>query len=69
MCRTSMPFGHSLANKLLFKKVKAALGLDRCHIAISGAAPIMKETLDFFMSFDLPIYEIYGMSESSGVYN
>lgn len=66
MNATSMPFGHSLANKLLFKNVKAALGLDRCHIAISGAAPIMKETLDFFMSFDLPIYEIYGMSESSG---
>jgi len=61
-----MPFGHSLANKLVFSKVKAALGLDRCRIAISGAAPIMKETLDFFMYFDIQIMEIYGMSESSG---
>ena len=62
-----MPFGHSLASKLVFKKVKQALGLDRCHFAISGAAPIMKETLDFFMCFDIPIFEIYGMSESSGI--
>ena len=55
-----------LANRLVFKKVRLALGLDRCKICLSGAAPIMKETLDFFFGLNIPIFEVYGMSESSG---
>jgi len=55
-----------LAKALVFKKVRAALGLDRCKMIISGAAPIMRETLEFFMSLDLPLMEGYGMSETSG---
>ena len=61
-----MPFGWSIANALVFKKVKAALGLDRCRFCLTGAAPIARETLNFFMSLDVPLMEIYGMSESSG---
>merc|ERR1712226_844530 len=63
---SSMPFGWSIANALVFKKVKAALGLDRCRFCLTGAAPIARETLNFFMSLDVPLMEIYGMSESSG---
>ena len=33
---------------------------------VVGAAPIAKNILEFFLDFDIPIYEIYGMSESSG---
>ena len=58
--------GWSLASKLVFKKVRGALGLDRCGICISAAAPIMKDTLEFFMSLNIPVTEIYGMSESLG---
>lgn len=36
-------------------------------MCITSAAPIMKHTLDFFMSIDLPLMEIYGMSESTGI--
>ena len=57
---------YPLAKALVFKKVRAALGLDRCKMIISGAAPIMRETLEFFMSLDLPLMEGYGMSETSG---
>lgn len=31
-----------------------------------GAAPVHRETLEFFMAFDIPILELYGMSESTG---
>ena len=58
--------GWSIASKLVFKKVRGALGLDRCGICISAAAPIMKDTLEFFMSLNIPVTEIYGMSESTG---
>ena len=50
----------------MFKKVRAALGLDRCRIIISGAAPIMRETIEFFLSLDVLLMEAYGMSEASG---
>jgi long-chain-fatty-acid--CoA ligase ACSBG len=61
-----VPFGWTLANAFVFRKVRQALGLDRCKLCMSGAAPIMKETLEFFMSLDIPILELYGMSESTG---
>ncbi len=42
------------------------MGLDRCRIMGSAAAPIARSVLEFFLDFDMPIYELYGMSESSG---
>jgi long-subunit acyl-CoA synthetase (AMP-forming) len=57
---------YGLANALVFSKVRARLGLDRCRFALTGAAPISKDTLEFFLSLGLPIYEIYGMSECTG---
>jgi long-chain-fatty-acid--CoA ligase ACSBG len=62
----SVPMGWRLASSLVFKKVRAAMGLDRCKICMTAAAPIMKETLEFFTSLDIPIMEIYGLSETSG---
>ncbi|OQV24216.1 Long-chain-fatty-acid--CoA ligase ACSBG2 [Hypsibius exemplaris] len=61
-----VPFGWTIASALVFKKVRQALGLDRCRLTCSGAAPIRRETQDFFLSLDIPIYDIYGMSECSG---
>ncbi|KAM9821992.1 long-chain-fatty-acid--CoA ligase ACSBG2-like [Syngnathus typhle] len=61
-----VPWGFTLANQLVFKKVRAALGLERCRILLTGSAPISKETLEYFMSLNMPLLELYGMSESSG---
>ena len=52
--------------KELFGKVKAALGLDRARVCVSGSAPIRAEVLEFFSSLDLRILEVYGQSEGSG---
>ncbi|XP_034450662.1 long-chain-fatty-acid--CoA ligase ACSBG2-like [Hippoglossus hippoglossus] len=62
----AVPWGFMLANNLVFKKVRDALGLDRCKICFTGAAPITKDTLEYFMSLNMPLMELYGMSESSG---
>ncbi len=49
-----------------FKKVRDALGLDRCHFPMTGAAPTNEDTLTYFMSVNIPLHELYGMSETTG---
>lgn len=59
-------WGFWLANNLVFKSLREKMGLDRCKMAGSAAAPIARSVLEFFLDFDIPIYELYGMSESTG---
>jgi len=56
---------HCLADKIL-GKVKIALGLDQCKFGFTGAAPITKDTLEYFGSLGIQINEVYGMSECTG---
>ncbi len=65
------PFGllaleEIVARRLLFTKIRAQLGLDRLRFAVSGAAAIRKDVLEFFLSLSIPIHEVYGLSECSG---
>lgn len=60
------PRGWSLAQKMVFNKVKKNLGLDRCHLHVTGAAPITKETIEYFYCFNINILSAYGMSENAG---
>jgi long-subunit acyl-CoA synthetase (AMP-forming) len=57
---------YQVANALVFKKVRKQLGLDRSRILVTSAAPISRDTLEFFLSLGLPICEVYGMSECTG---
>jgi long-subunit acyl-CoA synthetase (AMP-forming) len=57
---------YAIANALVFKKVRKTLGLDRARILVTSAAPISRDTLEFFLSLGLPICEVYGMSECTG---
>lgn len=45
-------------------KVRGVFG-GRVRVAISGAAPIATEVLDFFHEAGVPVYEGYGLSEST----
>jgi long-chain acyl-CoA synthetase len=55
---------HRLADRLVYSKVKRRLG-GRIRIAVSGAAPLSVEVLEFFHSLDVLILEGYGLSEST----
>ena len=35
-------------------------------MCFTSAAPISKDTLEFFLSIGIPVYEIFGMSELTG---
>jgi long-chain acyl-CoA synthetase len=59
--------GRTLANKLVISKVKSALGLQDLAASATGAAPIGVETLEFFASLGITVYEGYGMSETTGI--
>jgi long-subunit acyl-CoA synthetase (AMP-forming) len=50
----------------VLRKLHAALGLDQAQIFVSGAAPIAASTLRFFAGLDIPIREVYGLSETCG---
>ena len=58
--------GAAIADHLVLGKVRARLGLHRVRHAASAAAPISLGTLEFFLSLGVPIFEIYGLSETSG---
>ncbi|XP_014440424.1 long-chain-fatty-acid--CoA ligase ACSBG2 isoform X4 [Tupaia chinensis] len=66
MGKQDTPVNYRMAKALVFSKVKKVLGLDHCHYFISGAAPLAEDTTQFFLSLDIPIGQMYGMSESSG---
>ena len=53
-------------DKLVFSKIRSGLGMDDLAIAISAAAPVSADLLTFFRAIGLPVYELYGMTESSG---
>ena len=57
---------YKFAKKLVFDKVKKNLGLDRTKCIGVGAAPISMESLEYFLSLDIPLLECYGMSETGG---
>jgi long-chain acyl-CoA synthetase len=44
-----------------------ALGLDAVRVAITGAAPCPAEVIEFWGGLGLPLSEVYGMSETTGV--
>jgi long-chain acyl-CoA synthetase len=46
--------------------VRQLLGLDALRVAVTAAAPIPVEILQFFRALGVPLSEMYGLSESSG---
>ncbi len=57
---------YAVADKLVLSKVRAALGLDETRVAISGAAPVATEVLEFLAGFGIQVLEVYGQSEDTG---
>ncbi|HVR63440.1 MAG TPA: long-chain fatty acid--CoA ligase [Polyangia bacterium] len=54
----------ALADRLVFSKLRARLGLDRCRFLISGGAPLSAEIGEFFHGVGLLILEGYGLTET-----
>lgn len=57
----------AVLDRVVLSKIRAKLGLDQLRWALSGAASISPETLEFFMALGITVSEVWGMSEACGV--
>ncbi len=60
-----------LANRaaywLVFRNIRRMLGLDRCRIAFTGAAPIAPDLIRWYLALGIDMREVYGQTENCGV--
>merc|ERR1719245_448379 len=61
------PLLHGLADKLVLSKAREALGLHKCKVFLTGAAPISIDTLEYFGALGMTILNVYGMSECGAI--
>jgi long-chain acyl-CoA synthetase len=57
---------YQLAYFAVFRKLKKRMGFDRMRIAVSSAAPIAPEILQFYQSIGVNLVEAYGQTEATG---
>lgn len=62
-------FKYNLADKLVFSKLKATLGMDKLRYAISGGAPLSPSDAEFFIGMGFKILEGFGLTETTPVTN
>ena len=60
-------FRYRIMDKLLYSKIKKALGFDNLNIAISGGGPLGLNEAEFFIGMGIKIYEGFGLTETSPV--
>lgn len=61
--------GFSLANILVFNRVRSIIGMDRLVMAVSGGGKLSEEVCIFFRSMGIQLNEGYGLTETSPVTN
>jgi long-chain acyl-CoA synthetase len=52
---------------LVFRNIRRMLGLDRCRIALTGAAPIAPDLIRWYLALGIDMREVYGQTENCGV--
>jgi long-subunit acyl-CoA synthetase (AMP-forming) len=58
---------HARAEEQVLRELRQRVGLDELLIANVGAAPTPPETIEFFLAMGVPLAELWGLSETTGV--
>ncbi len=57
---------YRIAHWLVLANVRKSLGIDQARFLLSGAAPISPKVLRWFFALGVPMFEIWGMTETCG---
>jgi long-chain acyl-CoA synthetase len=63
----SLKLANHAAYWLVFRNIRRMLGLDRCRIAFTGAAPIAPDLIRWYLALGIDMREVYGQTENCGV--
>jgi long-chain acyl-CoA synthetase len=63
----ALRLAYALACAAVLHPLKRQLGFERTRLAVSAAAPAAPELFDFFHALGVPLLEVYGLTESTGV--
>ncbi|MET4215128.1 long-chain acyl-CoA synthetase [Bradyrhizobium sp. LB7.2] len=63
----SLRIANGIAYRLAFRNIRRMIGLDRCRIAFTGAAPIAPDLIRWYLALGIDIHELYGQTENCGV--
>jgi len=63
----SLRLANRIAYRLVFRNIRRMIGLDRCRIAFTGAAPIAPELIRWYLALGIDMHELYGQTENCGV--
>jgi long-chain acyl-CoA synthetase len=63
--REKLTFG--LYYLLIFRALQNFIGLRQARVALTGAAPISAAIVEYFRVLGVPLVEVYGMTETSGM--
>ena len=58
---------HARAEEQVLGELRQRVGLDQLLQANVGAAPTPRETIEFFLAMGVPLAELWGLSETTGV--
>ncbi|RZI65507.1 AMP-dependent synthetase/ligase [Variovorax guangxiensis] len=58
---------HAASYWLVLRALQNFIGLRRVKVALTGAAPIPPDVVRFFRTLGVPLVEVYGLTESSGM--
>lgn len=63
----ALRIANRIAYQLAFRNIRRMIGLDRCRIAFTGAAPIAPDLIRWYLALGIDIHELYGQTENCGV--
>jgi len=63
----ALRIANRIAYHLAFRNIRRMIGLDRCRIAFTGAAPIAPDLIRWYLALGIDIHEVYGQTENCGV--
>lgn len=58
---------YALHYALVLRALQNFIGLRKAHVALTGAAPIAPDVVRFFRTLGVPLIEVYGLTESTGM--